>query len=79
MRVETKEFDVQHQPTIYKYLAHLTVLYAKILERKMGLILGKRFFSNDDFAEVSRAIHELGYLIDLHDKVGKTQTKLLKP
>ena len=79
MGVETKEFDVQHQPTIYKYLAQLTVLYAKILERKMGLILGKRFFSNDDFAEVSRAIHELGYLIDLHDKVGKTQTKLLKP
>lgn len=77
--MEEKEIEIQHQPTIYKHLAHLTVLYAKILERKMGLILGKRFFSNDDFAEVSRAIHELGYLIDLHDKVGKTQTKLLKP
>lgn len=77
--VETQEMEVQHQPTIHKYLAHLTVLYARILERKMELILEKRFFSNNEFAEVSREIHELGYLIDLHDKVEKTQTKLLKP
>lgn len=75
----TQEMEVQHQPTIHKYLAHLTVLYARILERKMGLILEKRFFSSSDFAEVSREIHELGYIIDLHDKVEKTQAKLLKP
>ena len=77
MRMETQEIEVQHQPTIHK--AHLTVLYARILERKMELILEKRFFSNNEFVEVSREIHELGYLIDLHDKVEKTQTKLLKP
>lgn len=71
MRMETQEMKVQHRTTIHKYLAHLTVLYARILERKMELILEKRFFSNNEFAEVSRQIHELGYLIDLHDKVEK--------
>ena len=49
MRMETQEIEVQHQPTIHKYLAHLTVLYARILERKMELILEKRFFSNNEF------------------------------
>lgn len=77
--MEMQEIEVQNQPTIHKYLAHLTVLYARILERKMGLILEKRFFSSNDFAEVSKEIHELGYLIDLHDKVEKTQANLLKP
>ena len=71
MRMETQEMEVQHRTTIHKYLAHLTVLYARILERKMELILEKRFFSNNEFAEVSRQIHEVSYLIDLHDKVEK--------
>lgn len=76
---EEREAEKQKQPTIHKYLAHLTVLYAKILERKMETALEKRFFNDDDFSELSRGIYSLGYLIDLHDKVEKTQTKLLKP
>lgn len=48
-RVEEREAEKQKQPTIHKYLAHLTVLYAKILERKMETALEKRVVNNDDF------------------------------
>lgn len=78
-RVEAREAEKQKQPTIHKYLAHLTVLYAKILERKMETALERRFFNNEDFSELSRGIYSLGYLIDLHDKVEKTKAELLKP
>lgn len=78
-RVEEREAEKQGQPTIHKYLAHLTVLYAKILERKMETALERRFFNNEDFSELSRGIYSLGYLIDLHDKVEKTKVELLKP
>lgn len=75
---EEREAEKQKKPTIHKYLAHLTVLYAKILERKMETALEKRVVNNDDFSELSRGIYLLGYLIDLHDKVEKTKAELLK-
>ncbi|WP_419169817.1 hypothetical protein [Negativibacillus massiliensis] len=44
--------------------------------KKNGTYFRKKIFSNNEFAEVSREFHEVGYLIDLHDKVEKLQKQV---
>lgn len=44
----------------------------------MQLVLEKRIISDEDIEKISKEVHELGYFLDLHDRVESVRSNIIK-
>lgn len=65
------ENEGRHHPTIHRNLSKLMVIYAEVLESRMGCLLEKKVILKEDVEEMVKEIHELGYFLDLRDRIEK--------
>lgn len=65
------ENEGRHHPTIHRNLSKLMVMYAEVLESRMGCLLEKKVILKEDVEEMVKEIHELGYFLDLRDRIEK--------